>query len=69
MGRKTAAGLQDSGTPDESSAKNIKADPALFDRTHHENTAWSVILGISAAETGAWTACLIEVQGPIQGRL
>ncbi|MFC6614838.1 hypothetical protein ACFQAS_07680 [Halopenitus salinus] len=67
MSMKTSAGLQDSGTADESDGENIEADPALSELIdRHEDTDWSKVPGISATEASAWTARLIEAQETIQ---
>lgn len=67
MSMKTSAGLQDSGTEDESDAKDIEADLALSELIdQHEDTNWSEVPGISAAEAGAWTARLIEARDRVQ---
>jgi hypothetical protein len=64
---KTSAGLQDSGTTDESSTEKVDADPHLAELIEqHENTDWSEIPGISAAEAGAWTARLIEARDVVK---
>ncbi len=63
MSMKTSAGLQDSGTAVESDGENIEADLALSELIdRHEDTDWSEVPGISAAEAGAWTARLIEAR-------
>ncbi|AAG20924.1 MULTISPECIES: hypothetical protein [Halobacterium] len=63
MSMKTSAGLQDSGTANESNPENEEADSALAELIEqHENTDWSDVPGISAAEAGAWTARLIEAR-------
>jgi len=60
---KTSAGLQDSGTTDESSPENVEADLDLAELIdQHEGTDWSEVPGISTAEAGAWTARLIEAR-------
>jgi len=67
MSMKTSAGLQDSGTTDESNTETIEADldlSKLIDQ--HENTDWSEIPGISTAEAGAWTARLIEARDAVK---
>jgi len=67
MSMKTSAGLQDSGTTDESTAENVEAELNLAELIElHENTDWSDVPGISAAEAGAWTARLIEARGTVQ---
>ncbi|ELY77236.1 hypothetical protein [Natrinema gari] len=64
---KTSAGLQDSGTKAESDAENTEADLDLSELIeNHENTDWSDVPGISAAEAGAWTARLIEARDRVQ---
>jgi hypothetical protein len=64
---KTSAGLHDSGTEDESDSKNIETDLALSDLIdQHEDTDWSEVSGISAAEAGVWTARLIEARDYVQ---
>ena len=64
---KTSAGLQDSGTTDESSPESEEADSALAELIkQHEYADWSEISGISAAEAGAWTARLIESREAVQ---
>jgi len=70
MSTKTSAGLQDSGTADESDAESIAVDPALselFDQ--HEGTDWSEIPGISATELSTWTACLVKAREIVQADL
>ena len=63
MSMKTSAGLQDSGTTDESTPENVEADLDLAELIdQHENIDWSDVPDISAAEAGAWTARLIEAQ-------
>lgn len=67
MSMKTSAGLQDSGTADESDDENIEAGLApseLIDQ--HEHTDWSEVPGISAAQASAWTARLIEARETVQ---
>ena len=60
MSMKTSAGLQISGTEEESETENIEANLALSELIErHEDTGWSEVPGISAAEAGAWTARLI----------
>lgn len=60
---KTSAGIQDSGTTDESTAENADADLDLAELIEqHESIDWSDVPGISAAEAGAWTARLIEAR-------
>ncbi len=67
MPTKTSAGLQDSGTTDESTPENVEADPNLAELIErHEDTDWSETPGISAAEAGAWTARLIEARETVQ---
>ena len=67
MSMKTSAGLQDSGTTGESSTANIEADLDLSELIEqHENTDWSEVPGISAAEAGAWTARLIEAREAVK---
>ena len=67
MSMKTSAGLQDSGTADESDAENLEANRELSELIdQHENTDWTVVPGISAAEAGAWTIRLIEARETIQ---
>lgn len=67
MSMKTSAGLQDSGTKAESDAENTEADLDLSELIeNHENTDWSDVPGISAAEAGAWTARLIEARDRVQ---
>jgi hypothetical protein len=67
MSMKTSAGLQDSGTADESDAENLEADRELSELIYqHENTDWTVVPGISTAEAGAWTIRLIEARDTIQ---
>jgi len=67
MSMKTSAGLQDSGTTDESTPENAEADLGLAELIEqHENTDWSDVPGISAAEAGTWTARLIEANETIQ---
>jgi hypothetical protein len=64
---KTSAGLQDSGTANESSPENEEADSALAELIkQHEAADWSEIPDISVAEAGAWTARLIEARETIQ---
>jgi hypothetical protein len=61
MSMKTSAGVQDSGTEAESDADNTESDLALAELIEqHEDTDWSAVPGISAAEADAWTARLIE---------
>ncbi len=63
MSMKTSAGLQDSGTADESNGENIESDPALSELIdRHKDTDWSEVPGISVVEAGAWTARLIEAR-------
>jgi len=70
MSMKTSAGLQDSGTIDESTPENIEVDPNLAELIErHEDTDGSNIPGISAAKAGAWTARLIETRETVQGDL
>ena len=65
MPMKTSAGLHDSGTTDVSTPEIVEADLAeLIEQ--HENTDWSDMPGISAAEAGAWTSHLIETQETLQ---
>ncbi|MFY4814545.1 hypothetical protein ACOJIV_17880 [Haloarcula sp. AONF1] len=65
MSMKTSAGLQDSGTTDESTTENVEAGLAeLIEQ--HENTDRSEVPAISAAEAGAWTARLIEAQDTVK---
>ncbi|ERG98710.1 MAG: hypothetical protein J07HQX50_02757 [Haloquadratum sp. J07HQX50] len=67
MSMKTSAGLQDSGTTGESAPENVEADLDLAELIEqHENTDWSEIPGISAAEAGAWTARLIESRDAVK---
>ena len=67
MSMKTSAGLQDSGTTEESTPENMEADLDLAELIEqHENTDWSEIPGISAAEAGAWTARLIEARDAVK---
>lgn len=67
MSIKTFAGLQDSGTADESDAENLEADLELSEVVdQHENTDWTAVPGISAAEAGAWTARLFEARETMQ---
>jgi hypothetical protein len=67
MSMKTSAGLQDSGTTDESTAENVEADPDLAELIEqYENTDWCDVPDISAAEADAWTARLIEAREIIQ---
>jgi hypothetical protein len=64
---KTSAGLQDSGTADESNAENLEADRELSELIdQHENTNWTVVPGISAAEAGAWTARLVDARETVE---
>jgi hypothetical protein len=64
---KKSAGLQDSGTADESDGGNIEADLALSELIdRHEDINWSEVSGISAAEAGAWTARLIVARETVQ---
>jgi hypothetical protein len=56
-----------SGTTDESPPENVEADSdlaALIEQ--HEDTDWSDMPGISAAEAGAWTAHLIKARKTVQ---
>lgn len=58
---------QDSDTTDESPPENVEGDLDLAELIgQHENTDWSEIPGISAAETGAWTARLIEARDAVE---
>ena len=67
MSMKISTGLQDSGTTDESSPKNVEANLNLAELIElHENTDWSDVPGISAAEAGTRMAHLIEVRETIQ---
>lgn len=67
MSTNVTPGHESPGKTDESDAENIEADLALSELIdQHENTNWSEIPGISAAEAGAWTARLIEAQETIQ---
>ena len=67
MSMKTSAGLQDSGTTEESTPENMEADLDLAELIEqHENTDWSEIPGISAAEASAWTARLIEARDAVK---
>jgi len=67
MSMKTSAGLQDSGTANESSPENEEADSALAELIkQHENTDWSDVPSIIAAEAGVWTARLIEARETAQ---
>jgi len=67
MSMKTSAGLQDSGTTDESNTETIEADLDLSELIdQHEDTDWSAVPGISAAEAGAWTARLIEARDAVK---
>ena len=67
MSMKTSAGLQDSGTTDESPPENVEADLDIVELIEqHENTDWSEIPGISAVEAGAWTARLIEARDAVK---
>ena len=67
MSTKKSAGLQDSGTTDESTTENVEADLDLAELIEqHENTDWSGFPGISAAEAGAWTARLIKAQDAVK---
>lgn len=65
MPMKTSAGLHDSGTTDVSTPEIVEADLAEL-MEQHENTDWSDVPGISAAEAGAWTARLIEARETVQ---
>lgn len=60
MSIKDSAGLQDSGT-DASKENRTRQISELIEQ--HENTDWSEIPGISAAEAGAWTARLTVKEG------
>jgi len=67
MSMKTSAGLQDSGTTGESTSENVAADSNLAELIkQHEDTDWSDIPGISAAEAGEWTARLIKARETVQ---
>jgi hypothetical protein len=67
MSTKTSAGLQDSGTADESDAEKIEANLELLELIdQHENTDWSEVPGISAAEAGAWTARLVDARETVE---
>jgi hypothetical protein len=64
---KISAGLQDSGTTDESTTENVKANLDLAELIElHENTDWRDVSGISAAEAGTRMTHLIEAPETIQ---
>jgi hypothetical protein len=56
-----------SGTADESDAENIEADLGLLELIdQHENTGWSEVPGISAAEDGAWKVRVVEARETVE---
>jgi hypothetical protein len=64
---KISAGLQDSGTTDESTTENVEADRNLVELIElHKNTDWREVLGFNTAETSTWRTHLIEGRKTVQ---
>ncbi|MDS0282264.1 hypothetical protein [Haloarcula onubensis] len=69
MSMKISAGLQDSGTTDESVPENAEADINLAELIERsENTDWNNVPGTIGAEADTRMAHLIEMRGTVRGR-
>ena len=67
MSMRTSTGLQDSGKADESDHEDIETNLALSELIDlDQNTDWSEVQAISAAEAGVWTARQIETRETVQ---
>jgi len=67
MSMKISAGLQGSGTTDESTTENVEADHDLAELIElHENTDWRDVSGFSAVEAGTRLVQLIEARETIE---